>query len=168
MSVSNFSQTSFMGRRGSWDITKYKRSPKGLWYGYIIGHDCDLFLGHCFNAMYFVYPFTSHNKFNHRLTVRLWLNHRLTVRLWLKSYDLSHKSLIIFMWPLVPSCGGLCILIDTATIQLAGIFSFMTLATSFPFVTLATFSFRDACDLFLSRRWLGVALHFQPHKTVSV
>ena len=26
--------------------------------GDIIGHDCDLFLGHCvFDAMYFVYPF---------------------------------------------------------------------------------------------------------------
>ena len=33
--------------------------------GDVIGHDCDLFLGHCvFNAMYFEYPFTSHNKFS--------------------------------------------------------------------------------------------------------
>ena len=63
MLVSNFSLTYFMGRSLETCLNTKGHQLEVCGLGYIIGHDCDLFLGQCvFDAMYFVYPFRSHNK----------------------------------------------------------------------------------------------------------
>ena len=51
-------------------------------------YDCDLFLGHCvFDAMYSVYPFTSHNKFSIGIII-------------IKKYTQNNNKYTIFNEPL--------------------------------------------------------------------